>query len=50
MQLEGDQGDDENPMVDDDPALEAVFAANAKRRNLASADGDEKKGEKKQLG
>ena len=30
MQLEGDQGDDENPMVDDDPALEAVFAANAK--------------------
>jgi hypothetical protein len=41
MQLEGDHGDNENKMVDDDPVLDAVYAANAKRRKVAAA-GDAK--------
>jgi len=48
MQREGDQGDDENSMLDDDPALDAVFAMNAKRCNLALADADKNNGNKKQ--
>ena len=48
MQREGDQGDDENSMLDDDPALDAVFAANARRFNLALADVDKNNGNKKQ--
>ena len=49
MQWEGDQGDDENPMLDDDSALDAVFAANAKRRNLALAGVDKNEGNKRQV-
>jgi hypothetical protein len=43
MQLEGDQGEDENSMLDDDPVLDAVFAANAKRRNSNLAAVSDKK-------
>jgi hypothetical protein len=38
MQREGDHGDDENPSRDDDPILDAVYAANARRRKAAMGD------------
>jgi len=49
MQLEGDQGEDENSMLDVDLVLDAVFAANAKQRNLNLAAVDDKKAKKKQV-
>jgi hypothetical protein len=49
MQLEGDQGEDENSLRDDDPALDAVFASNAKRRNLNLAAVEGKKAKEKQV-
>jgi hypothetical protein len=49
MQSEGDQGDDENSLMDDNPDLDAVFAANAQRRNFALKQAGDKKGKKKQV-
>ena len=38
MQLQGDHGDNENRLMDDDPVLDAVFAANAKRYKLLAGE------------
>ena len=46
MQREGNHGDDENKLRDDDPDLDAVFATNAKRRKLMVTGGGENQKDK----
>lgn len=43
MQSEGNHGDDENPLMDDDEILDAVFAANARRFRVTKSTADKKK-------
>jgi hypothetical protein len=47
MQKDGDHGEDENPIIDDDPVLEDVFIANVKR-SKAMAEVDRSNGQHKQ--
>jgi hypothetical protein len=49
MQSEGNHGDDENSLMDDDPALDAVFVTNAQRCNAALKSAKTKQGNKKQV-
>jgi hypothetical protein len=51
MQLQGDRGNDENRLMDDDPALDAVWAVNAKqRRAMDQENGKNVKQPQKQKG
>jgi hypothetical protein len=43
MQSEGNHGDDENPLMDDDEILDAVFAANARQSRITKSTADKKK-------
>ena len=46
MQQEGNHGDDENKLWDDNPGLDAVFATNAKRCKLRVTGGGENQKDK----
>ncbi|KIM71113.1 hypothetical protein PILCRDRAFT_17367 [Piloderma croceum F 1598] len=43
MQSEGNHRDDENPLMDDDEILDAVFAANARQSQITKSTADKKK-------